>query len=391
MSTLEDLENSDEELELKYFKTADQLRLETLIQRLSWVCLSCSALLFIGQIITVSATHNPDTSSVVSGFILSLFLFLAWFSIHRIYNENGPFKEAIIQPLSFKIRLRSVDEIRLMIPKNWLYSLASIYFISSIFMSICEIYLMSEGITSHWSDLGPIHGVRIGLAIVFISTGIMCICLVKREQKWSTLIGTFLVAIAALISASVLASFWYLRADMRLISTMGRPDLDSTKNKVLSHMQFNQDRKLYFPFQPWIYLMVLMNFWPILNVAISLALIFITLSLMISFHITEDLQDPEPPHENRPILFSVIGIILLICGLVLNINMIILPNLGYFTRNTFNPLNEIYNPMTTGVFFSLMGGFIALGIAKHESLAKKLALFIISLCKYKTEKTAETQ
>ena len=66
---------------------------------------------------------------------------------------------------------------------QWLSVFASIYFVSSVLMSSCESYLLSQGIVSYWSDLGPIHGVRIGLSVIFVCTGVTCLIMTKRAQK----------------------------------------------------------------------------------------------------------------------------------------------------------------------------------------------------------------
>ena len=228
------------------FKPTDQIKFENLMIRLSLICLLCSAMLFIGQTVAVSTTSH-DFSSVISGYIFSLFLFLSWFSIHRIYNKNEDQQALfLIRPLTLNFRIRSQQEMNLMVPNNWLWIIASQYFVSSLFISSGEIYLMADGIKSYYSDLGPIHGVRIGLAIIFCSTGITCLCLIKRQQKKTATISALILAIISLIAASFLSSFWYLRADMRLLSTMGNPEYDQIKHRVLSHMSINSDGFLFF-------------------------------------------------------------------------------------------------------------------------------------------------
>ena len=57
-----------------------------------------------------------------------------------------------------------------------------------------------KGIVSYWSDLGPIHGVRIGLSVIFVCTGVTCLIMTKRAQKRSTTIATLFLAITSLIS-----------------------------------------------------------------------------------------------------------------------------------------------------------------------------------------------
>ena len=87
---------------------------------------------------------------------------------------------------------------------QWLSVFAAIYFASSLLMSACESYLMSQGIVSYWSDLGPIHGVRIGLSVIFVCTGVTCLIMVKRVQKRSTTLATLFLALSSLISGNFL-------------------------------------------------------------------------------------------------------------------------------------------------------------------------------------------
>ena len=197
----DEIDTDDLEEELAGFKTAEQLRFEILIQRLSYVSLLCSAFLFIGHIISASIQYHLDLSSTITGFCLSLFLFLVWFSIHRIYSQSDSnVRESILAPLNLRLRFRSNDEIKLMIPKQWLVPIATVYFVSSLVMSSCEIYLMTSGIVSHYSDLGPIHGVRIGVSVIFVSTGITCFCMIQRTQKPSTGLATLVLSLASIIS-----------------------------------------------------------------------------------------------------------------------------------------------------------------------------------------------
>ena len=105
-----------------------------------------------------------------------------------------------LKPLRFNFRIRNLEEMRLIVPQKWLCCIAIVYFVSSLFMASCESYLLSKGIRSNYSDLGPIHGVRIGLAVLFISTGITCLCLINRAQKRSTALATLFLAISSLIS-----------------------------------------------------------------------------------------------------------------------------------------------------------------------------------------------
>ena len=123
---LNNLEQNDDDDEEVVFKTKDQLKFETLLLRLSKVCLLCSALLFVGQIIAVATRHQSDTSSAVTGFIFSLILFLVWLCIHSVYGESNEGlmslkQTAFMQPSRINFRLRSIEEMRLIMPHRVCY------------------------------------------------------------------------------------------------------------------------------------------------------------------------------------------------------------------------------------------------------------------------------
>ena len=92
-------------------------------------------------------------------------------------------------------------------------------------------------------------------------------------------------------------------------------------------------------------------------------------------------ENNEVPMEDEKfnISFVIIGSILLICGFVNNVNMILLPNLGYF--NYHDVLNRIFTPMTFGSLSLFVGGLLTIKVASHEGLMKKFTLFLISLGK----------
>ena len=96
--------------------------------------------------------------------------------------------------------------------------------------------------------------------------------------------------------ASFLSSFWYLRADMRYLSTMGWQHYDETKNLVLPHMQMDPNGHFYFPLYPWSIIMVVMNCFPLVIVSISIALVFLCLNLMIAIDFIKNVvQDKVIP------------------------------------------------------------------------------------------------
>ena len=105
-------------------------------------------------------------------------------------------------PINFKFNIRGEDEIRLILPVKWITSFSIIYLISGIIIGSCEIYLMSHGIKSWYSLLGPIRGYRIGFSVIFIANGILCCILLKlnAKKKWIILITLFLTIVSLVMS-----------------------------------------------------------------------------------------------------------------------------------------------------------------------------------------------
>ena len=62
----------DEEEDRITFKTSDQLKFETLILRFDKVCLLCSSLLFVGQIVSAAVRRHPGGFQLVDLIIMEL-------------------------------------------------------------------------------------------------------------------------------------------------------------------------------------------------------------------------------------------------------------------------------------------------------------------------------
>eukprot|EP00093_Oithona_nana_P011955 11955.XXX_370405_372069_1 [CDS] Oithona nana genome sequencing. len=373
-------EEKEDVSEERPHKSLDQMKYETMIVRIGIASLVCSAMMFIGQIVAVASVWRQDPGSSVTGFGLCLFLFLIWVVINSVYGQNksliGGMKETLIPtPMSFNFRIRSVEEMRLMIPAKWLIGFAITYIVTSIIISTCEAYLISLGIISYYSDLGPIRGFRIAFSVVFISTAVTCICLATKLQRRSTAIALFLFAILSLVAASFLSSFWYLRADMRFLSTMNYKDYEETKTKVLSHMTKTEDGKILFPLKPWSFIMVAMNCFPLLLITLSVCLIFVCLNMFFSIKIMQGSTN-EPQEKKTSLIYISIGTILLIVGFAINVGMIIVPNLGHF--DWMMAMEWIYKPMTFSTLSLLFGGFLALSIGTSEKLSRKFGLLMHS-------------
>ena len=66
------------------FKTSDQLKFETLILRFGKVCLLCSSLLFVGQIVSAAVRRHPGAKIFV--FLSSRSVKVREFSFLSLYT-----------------------------------------------------------------------------------------------------------------------------------------------------------------------------------------------------------------------------------------------------------------------------------------------------------------
>ena len=67
----------------------NQILLESLLNRIGIICFLSSIVLFIGQTVNTSLFWDLDTSSVITGYGLSILLFLAWACIRSVYGKGG--------------------------------------------------------------------------------------------------------------------------------------------------------------------------------------------------------------------------------------------------------------------------------------------------------------
>ena len=160
---------------------------------------------------------------------------------------------------------------------------------------------------------------------------------------------------------------------MRFLSTMGWDGYGMIKNRVLTQMSRDLDGHLFFPFYPWTPIMIAMNCTPLLNIAISITLLFICINLLISIELFED-EDNENISKS-PVYFTAIGSFYLICGFILNVIMVVLPNIGFFV---YPAVYAIFGSLTSTSLTLFLGGFLAFSVADRPTVSKKFMLFILS-------------
>ena len=144
-------------------------------------------------------------------------------------------------------------EIREIIPRKWMISFATLYIISGIIIACCEAYLMSQGlILSVWQKFGPICGFRIGFGVIFITTGIFCLVLLKKEKKKWPLLWISLFAIISLaLSCIIIFGGRFGKSPTLEMMDFGSLFGDNYGNYILKNilnLNFrNNDGSLYFP------------------------------------------------------------------------------------------------------------------------------------------------
>ena len=78
------------------FKSTAQIRFEShLLKRFAKSCLFISLVLFIGQIVLSTTSphcYYEQRSSILTGFCLSILLFLTWLSIMSMFDNSLPQK-----------------------------------------------------------------------------------------------------------------------------------------------------------------------------------------------------------------------------------------------------------------------------------------------------------
>ena len=82
-------QNKDEADVLRENIVTSQISLESLLHRIGNCCLILSIILFLGQIINSAIEWDLATSSVITGFGFSIFLFMSWACIDSVYGKGA--------------------------------------------------------------------------------------------------------------------------------------------------------------------------------------------------------------------------------------------------------------------------------------------------------------
>jgi len=177
-------ENSLEEEDEPSIDFQSQTRMlhEKLLLRIGNCCLGLSIFLFLAQIINASVRWHLSGSSVITGFGFSILLFIFWACIDSVYgkgrfSENGKL-EWCRQQISLRFKLHTIEEMKLKMPKRWLWFFTIIYFVVGFSIAICQAIILSKGnpSTRHWFT-DQIIAARFAFAAVLILTGLFSIIL----------------------------------------------------------------------------------------------------------------------------------------------------------------------------------------------------------------------
>ena len=69
--------------------TPHEIKFQTLMIRIGTSCLAMSAILFLGHLVSAACSFRQSAAEAVTGFGLSVFLFLIWFCINSVYGKDN--------------------------------------------------------------------------------------------------------------------------------------------------------------------------------------------------------------------------------------------------------------------------------------------------------------
>ena len=111
------------------------------------------------------------------------------------------------QQISFRFKLHTIEEMKLKMPKRWLWFFTIIYFVVGFSIAICQAIILSKGNQSPrpWIT-DQIIAARFAFSAVLILTGIFSITLMLFAKKRTSNLFCFLFAIVSLVLASKASS-----------------------------------------------------------------------------------------------------------------------------------------------------------------------------------------
>ena len=69
--------------------TPQEIKFQTLMVRIGTSCLAMSAILFLGHLVSAACSWRQSAADAVTGFGLSIFLFLIWMCINSVYGKDN--------------------------------------------------------------------------------------------------------------------------------------------------------------------------------------------------------------------------------------------------------------------------------------------------------------
>jgi len=378
-SNLIEEEGEQSENEQVQVITTSQIKLESLLHRIGNCCLTLSAILFLGQIINASLNWDLDVGSVITGFGFSIFLFMSWACIDSVYGKGASEgrMEWCRQQTSFRFRIQSIEEMKQNMPRGWLTSFSTVYFLVGISIAICEAIIMySDNQSSKWYS-GSVIAARFAYSAILILTGLLCIILTLSPQKRTSNFFCFLFAVTSLVLASYGSS-----GDMGYYNT---GDFEPRNPKEFlahkSRLDLNSDGEIFF-LGWWTLITMMFQSFQLLIIAISTVLISICFNLWFHIALIPKSNDSDEKQQTSKLIFSIIGVILVISGFVINVGTILLTKI--LTPPTFSnwrDWDEDYRQYFILPFSCIslyIGGLLCLSIASSRKVTRGLILFMFS-------------
>ena len=106
------------------------------------------------------------------------------------------------QQISFRLRVHTIEEMEVKMPKKWLTAFTITYLFVGISITICQALILSNEAKEQTWWLPELSGLRFAYGAVLILTGIFCILLMTISKKRTSTFFCFIFAIASLVLAS---------------------------------------------------------------------------------------------------------------------------------------------------------------------------------------------
>jgi len=138
-------------------------------------------------------------------FVICIITMVAYLWMSSAYTYNAKNDQGSL----FKLRLRTLDEMRLQVPKKWLTALTIIQVLVSGMLITCQLYILialPKSPLIHSKLVNELGFIAVPVASILLA--IACVCLICVRQKCAINIIAFICAFGSVVVATLLHIGW---------------------------------------------------------------------------------------------------------------------------------------------------------------------------------------